>query len=531
VNKSLLSLGFAVALIGGAEALAAPSPSLVEPVARIDYGRSDGSATMVLKVDGLDASAMAKPDVLSNIKDLQVPTPPSVEVDVASRELQQARGAASRTWLLTIAVRGLPANTTQQRYFAFSVAGSDITLAYSLTNTAPGRFSWTIKSPANMTISPGEAIPIPVSTGPVPATGVTVLQTALTDKVNKRPISSKGLHLCRTAQACNGSDISLPPNTPVQLWLHGADRAGAFEGNVTIAAVEKPEGDTITLNVYSTSFCYQIGGVLAILVGIVLAWAVTIGVRNRINRDQLLLPAASLRATLLALEEALKSNKTGEPTTGTTGKLADTQAALSDAKLEEAGLPGRWSPPWNAPTAASVEAYRKYVQGQADWTAALQTIVLDGLEKAWAKWSAGLPDAEAQAVKDGVKKLDDLAAGAAAPTIDALRKQVQAILTELNGKLVTGAAGAPALGPAATAASPEQLRVEINRLGLVAWGFIALATALAGAYVLVFSTNALGFGNPVDYLVCLLWGFGLPIGSTLMQSTTASVSATFGVTR
>ena len=527
MNNSLLALGLAVALIGGAEAWAAPAASLVDSVARIDYGRSDGSATMVLKVDGLDAAAMANPDVLRNVQDLQLPKPPPAEVEVASRELQQARGAASRTWLLTITVRGLPANTTQQRYLAFSLAGSAVTLAYSLTNTAAGRFAWTVRGPANMTIAPGEAIPIAVSVGPVPATGVTVLQTALTEKVSKRPISSEGLHLCRTAQACDGSDLSLPPNAPVQLWLHGADQAGAFEGSVTIAAIEKPEGDTIALNVYLTSLWYKLGGVASILIGVVAAWLVTVGVRHRINRDQLLLPVAGLRATLRAIEDVLKSNKTGLGTDRTVKKLGETKTALSDASLEAAGLPGRTPSPWSgSPTAVSVEAYKKYVQGQTDWTAALQAIVLDGFEKAWAKWSAGLPNAQAQAVADAVENLDKLAIGAAAPAIDALQSSIQAIL-----RTMAGTTSAPALRSAASAASPEELHIEINRLGLVAWGFIALATALAGAYILVFSSNAVGFGNPVDFLVCLLWGFGLPAGSTLMQATSATISTTFGVTK
>jgi hypothetical protein len=214
VNNNVLSFGLAVALIGGTEAWAAPSFSFVDPVARIDYGRSDGSATLVLKVDGLDASAMTKPDVLGDILDLRLPTPRPVEVTVARDELQQARGAASRTWLLTITVRGLPANTTQQRYLAFSLAGSDVTLAYSLTNTAAGRFAWTVKRPRQHDIALGEAIPIAVSVGPVPATGVTVLQTALTEKVSKRLISSEGLHLCRTGSGLRRIRVFAPAECP-----------------------------------------------------------------------------------------------------------------------------------------------------------------------------------------------------------------------------------------------------------------------------------------------------------------------------
>ena len=84
----------------------------------------------------------------------------------------------------------------------------------------------------------------------------------------------------------------------------------------------------------------QVGGVASIFIGVVAAWLVTVGVRHRINRDQLLLPVAGLRATLRAIDDVLKSNKTGLGTDWTVKKLGETKTALSDASLEAAGLRG-----------------------------------------------------------------------------------------------------------------------------------------------------------------------------------------------
>lgn len=77
------------------------------------------------------------------------------------------------------------------------------------------------------------------------------------------------------------------------------------------------------------------------------------------------------------------------------------------------------------------------------------------------------------------------------------------------------------------ARKPEILRVDIARLGVLSWLFIFLATTGAGAYILVFSGANAGFGTPLDYLLCLLWGLGLPAGAQLMNATTSTISSTF----
>ena len=86
-----------------------------------------------------------------------------------------------------------------------------------------------------------------------------------------------------------------------------------------------------------------------------------------------------------------------------------------------------------------------------------------------------------------------------------------------------------ALGPT-TSPTPGQLRMEIAKIALLAWSFLAVVTVLLGSYVLVLSNN--GFGSLGDYLLCFLWGVGIPVGAQMSPatSTTATAGQILGIT-
>jgi hypothetical protein len=66
-------------------------------------------------------------------------------------------------------------------------------------------------------------------------------------------------------------------------------------------------------------------------------------------------------------------------------------------------------------------------------------------------------------------------------------------------------------------------------LNVVTWLVFGGLATVAGVYVLIISN--LGFGLLADFVVCLFWGFGLPVGSQqLMQLTPGSVVTALGVT-
>ena len=77
--------------------------------------------------------------------------------------------------------------------------------------------------------------------------------------------------------------------------------------------------------------------------------------------------------------------------------------------------------------------------------------------------------------------------------------------------------------------SAAMLRGMIALEGKLAWAFVSVVTVLAGTYILVLGDP--GFGSLRDLLACLLWGLGLPAGTLLASTTTASIASTYNVAR
>ncbi len=502
--------------------------SLVEPIARIDYGKSSGTAQLTLELEALSAAQVEQADLLGPLTDTGSD---ATKVRVARALELQPRGASTRYYVLDLAVSDLPANASQKRFLRFTVDGADELVAYTLTNTAAATFSWTPRAVPAIALAPGDAIPLSIAVGPVPATGVKAVQTALIENVGKTPIAADGLVLCRTPKPCDGKGIDLPPLSPNQLWLVAVGGPGQYGGSVTVAANEKPEGDAVAMTVYSSSLAYKLGGVAVIFAGVVLAWYFTFYVRSRLNRDQLLVPVASLVATLDRLSSRLVKRPSAQAP-NTAAKIADLKTnVLSLTALEQQGLPAAVPTPWTSPTAPPLSAYQTYVQAASDWVTAL-TIVVGGIERAVDMDPSG---SKPQATADAVGRLDALVTGSIAPAAGTLSAGVEDILGKLRAEV--SSAGIRKLAPdrasprSAQLPSLQMLQLDVRRLGSSAWLFIAAATTLVGAYVLVFSAAGAGFGTPVDYLVCLLWGFGLPTGSTLAGSTTSTVTTAFNVAK
>ena len=64
---------------------------------------------------------------------------------------------------------------------------------------------------------------------------------------------------------------------------------------------------------------------------------------------------------------------------------------------------------------------------------------------------------------------------------------------------------------------------------VLAWALLGARTATAGTYMLIL-TNP-GFGTPLDFFTCFLWGAGLPAGATLATANTSTVSTALSITR
>jgi hypothetical protein len=151
----------------------------------------------------------------------------------------------------------------------------------------------------------------------------------------------------------------------------------------------------------------------------------------------------------------------------------------------------------------------------------------------WAQWQEGMPPEGEAAIGDAVRDIDALAAESPLPTLDSARQRISSRLKELDGKLhpkkesfrKTDSNTPPTTAPAL---SFERLSLQLTHVEVSVWLVWLLVTCVSGSAALVFSN--LGFGAPLDYVLCFLWGFGLPAaGQQLTQTSAGSASQALGV--
>lgn len=528
-------LGVAAALFAvPIDSLAAPVPTLVDRTAVVPNGLPDGTTALRVLVTGLEGELLTQADVIKDVDDLGAPFPADVKrTDL--RELPRP-GKDSRTWVVVLSVRGLPLTTTQNRTLSLAIAGTKFALPYELTNSSSSQFRWKVTAASpTVTIAPDERIPIAVAIlGPVPATKVQVFMSSIVAKDNKQPISPTGLTLSRSATGrCEAVPLDMLSYEVTTLWLCGPFRHGRYEGAVTLSSAESPQSDVAAFTVNCTDLITEFFGVITILVGVLLGWFVTVFAKNIVNRDQLLLPVVRLKVNLSKVDPVLATLPQDLTAPVTTKRVADVRSDLAVDRLEEIGLPTRMPSPWPSTIAGTtLDTYKKYVQDKSDWVTAI-VCVGDWLATAAKRSAVALLRSKTSAVGTAVQSIDQVLNVGTAPTADIINARCDTIIATLDAALNPPPAGAPVPGPPprALGITAESLHVEIALLSAVAWTIYGLATSLVGSYVLIFSPSAAGFGAPLDFLVCLIWGCGFSAGSSLMQATPATVSTTFGLAR
>lgn len=528
----LLPLACFALLIASGNSIAEQKATLIDSVARLQIGQAKGTPSITLTVEGLDKAGMADAQLVSAATDLGLPAaPPTVAPMLKIKELPIA-GTTSRSFALVLDVDGLPTNTAQPRFLNVTIGGKDTGFSYSLSNVGPEKFAWTVKASPIVAITAGKPIPVSIAVGNVPARGIAVFQTALVERNTRRMIAPEGLRLCESASMdCVGKPIEdLERNVPRPLWLWGASEVGVFEGSVTLSTLDKADGDSIPFTVYSSTDCHRTWGVITIFAGVVFAWFGTAFVRNKINRDQLLAPVSAGLQTLRRMDRAYQAGKIDGVAPNIEGHLQRLAAYFSTANLEAHGLPGGLPAYFVPTTAASAADFKMYAQAGLDWIAAIGLLVQQGLIPAWQ--AAQSPDAGKRELPppDAVEKIDALAEATAAPALDSLHAALSPIMAAMRRpENVTDDMRGLVVPSLLMVQSPEQIQTDIRRLNLAGWLFALIGTTIAGAYILVIGPNANGFGTRLDYLQCLLWGFGLPTGAQLMLSTTGTISTSFGV--
>ena len=499
--------------------------------------------SLLVTVDGLTNEETMNAGLLSAPKDIQEA---SAVASVSFGEpVALVPGSSQRRWMLPFRVTGLPAGTTQTRYLAFKVGAVDWALPYQIASPASPTVSWSLKPPpaASRALGAGEGIPINIAVnGNTPVAGLHLTPLDLIEKATGRPLANVKWGLCKLGDKCTITTIPSLEVGPHDYWIMptGDVPPGKYEGTITVASTDKPTGESVGVTLNFSSSQDKFYGFLAILAGLSLGFYVTTFLRRRTDRDQLLIGPAMLRAESDRLRLVLHADSLAK-TPEINAQLDALEEALSESRLELAGLPPKIPIPWPA----NIDRYKTYVDGQTAVLNALRAIVNAGIlpllaarhddEARDGPLNANETGAFDKAM-DGIDQIAHWTAppdpatvpATATPYIQAFKDAVEKSRAKNKVRLAFAAGAAPS-ARVARLPSPEQLRIRINEGSLLAWGILGIVTTITGAYVLIFSNQ--GFGTCLDIVGCLLWGAGLPAGSALAGSTTGTVSTALNITR
>jgi len=479
-----------------------------------------------IRVEGLNAQELQSQNE-PQLKDETKPPPPGTVT--FSFLKSESPGDAARLWYFTATIDGLPASQTQKRMARFRFESINETAEYALSNQPTAASNWTVLPPPDPWVMTSwwpriQCVAVGIIPGDAPATSLRLQQSALVEQSTKKLLGLGHLKLCRDSAGvdCGNGTFDLPPHyagPPLYFCVdedfHGH---GNYRGAVSLSALEKPETQAVTLDVYSSSLGAKALGFFLILVGVVAAWVTKVFASNRLTRDQELLPATMLRGRL----EALQSDLAHLPATlqGQTPDIDhDITGLLQDLTTENLSAHNFIHPATPNPFAAPIDSsgFKSFL-AERDTKVNLLTVLVE----------EGVKPAVQMALRPARPTDDDIAV--ALGRINALWGQnplpseaqaratiTQQILPDLARTVVVASGVAQ---PAATLARPvsfDQLRVEVTDLNLLVWGVAASLTALVGLVVLIL--NNPGFGIPVDYIYCVFWGFGIP---TAVQQLTAN---------
>jgi hypothetical protein len=505
----------------------------VDQTVRLAANASRDVAVVKIKIDGLtkaELESRAQPQLV----DVTQPVPPGTVTFSFLRS--EDAGPAARIWYFTAAVEGLPFGQTQKRQAETRFESIKEKADYNITNQATAASNWTILPPPDpwvvtdwapdvrctaMSIIPGDS----------PATDLRLKQSGLIEQSTKKPLGLDAISLCSDSGGSHCGAFDLAPHSgaaPLYLCVNDTFLGhGNYRGTLNLSAMEKPETQSVTLNIYVSSLLAKLVGFLVILVGVVLAWLTKVYASNRLTRDQELLPMTLLRQRV----EGLQSEVADLPVPyqdAIPGISGDLKRLLNN-DLTPATLDGNHFIHPATPTpfntlAIDSAGYKSFLSDRDTKVNLLTVLLEEGVGPAIGMASRGATQPNIVAA---IRKVDLLRGQNPLPSeVQARATITQQILPELAGTIVAASgAGAPVKPELAAATSFDRLLVEISGVNLLVWGVTALLTSLVGLVVLIL--NNPGFGIPLDYVYCVFWGFGIP--TVIQQLNAGSAMNAMGV--
>jgi len=499
--------------------------SFTEPTIRLAAGLQDGTGEIILR----SSSQQSGPPTL---QDVDLPRPLAARVTF---EQIQDSNAPANTWRYRAVVYGLAPASSQQHYATVTAADKKTqTLLYTVTNQPAGSFSWSVsKLPdpwvfsTGPTAADGACTAFSVTAKDASATNVSVSST-LVEQSTKNAITLESLRLCNSGKKCDGTEpITLQANVPTALQLCTTETFhGIYHGAIVLAAREKPDGEVILQNALFSSFLAKLGGFVLILIGVAVAFVAKVWARAKLERDQALVPVALMRTQLSALAETLSQLKPEvyrKDPTNLNEEIKTLLGELSDNVLDgQKFLPPRVPNPFGF--TVNAEGFKAYLEARNSKVHLFSILVNDGVVAAVNEDNGSLTDQQQAVVKAAIKNIDAIVNTTPAPSADQALQNVRGIVARLHDTLFppTPNVIAPqdAFVPAAARPGFEALQLEIQTISKAIWVLYGILTAVSGLAFLIL--NNPGYGVPLDYVIALFWGFGLP---TMVQSLTPGSAA------
>ncbi len=504
----------------GANTSSSPSVSFLDPTVRLLSGSQDGTSEISLK----SSSALTAAPVIT---DVALPHPPAAGVEFG--DPVKDGNSSLNIWRYRVKVSGLtPANASQQRYANVIVGEGKppVTIAYVLTNQPAASFSWTISKlsdPWVVSSWAGACTSFLVTPKDSPATSVSINST-LVEQSTKQAITIADLKVCLASTDCNGP-IDLPANVPSQLRLCTSDGFhGNFHGLVTLAALQKPDGEIILQNAQFSSFYAKLGGFILILLGVVIAWLSKVWSRSRLERNQALIPAILMRSQLENLQGLIENFPADYRALPVKTKNAINALLneLSDKTLDQKQF---IAPKFPNPFGTNTDSvgYKTYLEERNSKIQFVAVLVKNGLVRAVAEHDDKLTTAKKDFIKAAIQQIDQISEALPQPSLDQAKAQLDAVITKLKNE-ITGLTAAPE-NSTPSAREFETVQLEIQAISKWVWVIYGVLTALTGLGVLIL--NNPGFGVPLDFLFAFFWGFGLP--TTIQALAPGSVATALNI--
>jgi hypothetical protein len=468
-----------------------PSIVIVKPVVRLVTGATEGTVEMVLQTP-----VNGSPNGVPKLTDVR-PSADAPTVDFIDVSPLAASPAGYRSFRVQAVIRKLPAGYAVLRTVDIDWPPLKLQRPFWLTNVPAATLDWSVGDlPPKWALAGDRCHAIRIAASGTRATGITVTST-LVEGSRNRLADGVFLSLDGTTEAA-AQDLELAINDTGQkvfLCFRDTVAPGDYTGTVTVSAAEKRDAAAVNMVVYATSTSARAIGALFLALGCLLAFFVRALLPTKVSRNLALLSAALLReeaGRLLTLIDNMQAPKTRS-------RLTELQRKLDEDSLGTlipSATPTVFGP------ANDTAAFKKLLDDSSATLAKLYVVVVQGFQMAGGNAAV-------------ITTIDDLAFDS--QTLDQLKAAVDAAIPR--------PAGAPAAVAAPLPRSRElRLKIDTSNRHLI-WVWMALTFAIGFVMLIL---NDPGFGVPIDYLYCLVWGIGLPVVG--QQLTGASAGSALGVT-